>query len=97
MTIHDEYYSSINISPEEIEIIRDYYLEPIEEALVTNSEGFVAYVLPEHIRLLKCHDELAFREIVLIPVINQILKSNSISNEKVNTFLKNQIRFPGVF
>jgi hypothetical protein len=97
MTTYNESDYSLNISPNGIEIIRDYYKEKIEEGLVTNNEGFVVYVLSEHIRSLNCENVAAFNEIVLIPVINQIVRNNSISDEKINAFLKGKILFPGVF
>ena len=97
MTTYNESGYSLNISPKGIEMIRDYYKEKIEEGLVTDNEGFVLYVLSEHIRSLNCENASAFNETVLIPVINQIVRNNPISEEKINAFLKGKIRFPGVF
>ena len=50
MTTYNESGYSLNISPNEIEMIREYYKEQIEEGLVTDNEGFVVYVLYERIR-----------------------------------------------
>jgi hypothetical protein len=97
MTLYDKSNHAINIFFNDIETIQNHYIDQIKEAIIANDEGFMVYVLSEHIKLLNCINELEFHETILLPIINQSVNDLSMRYEEITAFLNGKVRYQGVF